>query len=262
MLFKTEYFPRFSDGIAKSLSTFSSNAALSIVVIWDAVRFHLYDVDLGRLINVLERELPSDDPLGRLPFEMSESAHMSLAESNYRILSARFYHYYLSRLPILFRYYHIIKRHRKRSPSTVEIKNIVRQCVRHFSESFSDINCALTNDEYFRFSRLRQWFVRPSVRWDAVYSVEWLWAALRTTYPDILAADNTGSITNHVIESSFPMFWDRFAERYLYCMKFYASSGWFVGDMDINELDSALMESEHKNPTSSGKPALHPRGDA
>lgn len=246
MLFKTEYFHRFSNSMAQSLDTFSLNAALSIVVIWDAVRFHFYDIDLGQLVSVLEKELPSDNFLNKLPFEISESAQMSLADSNYRLLSAHFYHYYLSRLPILFRYNHIIKGHRKRTPNTTEMENVIRQCVKNFCESFSDIDYSLTNDEYFRFMYVKRWFVRPKIRWDAVYSVDWLWDILKITYPDILVSDNTGSMTIDVIESSFPMFWDRFTERYLYSMKSYACLGWFLGDRDMEELESALMKSEQE----------------
>ena len=244
MLFKDDYFTRFRDGTAQSLQTFSTNAALSIVVIWDAIRFQFYKVDLGQLVHTLEKELPSSNLPAEIPFQLSESVQTSLSDERQRLLSAHFYHYYLSRLPILFRYNRIIRGRKKRTPSRTEIRSVVRHCVKNFFDSFSDIGYSLTNDEYFRFVHLARWYVRPKVRWDAVYSMEWLWEILRTTYPDILAASNADSITNHVIESSFPMFWDRFTERYLYCMKSYACFGCFVGDKDIHELEAALKESE------------------
>jgi hypothetical protein len=108
------------------------------------------------------------------------------------------------------------------------------------------LNFSLSPDEYLRFSRLARWYVRSRTRDDEVYSINWLWDTLGSTFPDLLEATNISSITCHVIESSFPMYWDSFQESYRNSMFYYANMGWFVGDSDIDEVEAALLESEKK----------------
>jgi hypothetical protein len=246
MLFKEKYFSRIKSGMAQELDAFSLNSATSLLVIWDAVRHHFHDVDLGELVNLLQKNLASRDLLAAMPFEISPDVQVSFRENRFRLLTAKFYQYYLSRLPVFFRYNRFIRRGRKGIPSRREMHNIVHACVSYYSQKYHDVDSPLSPDDYRKFTRLARWYVRRKAREDQVYSIQWLWDILESTYPTILAANNTSSIAGHVIESCFPMYWNAFQDRHRYCMSTYASMGWFVGtyDVDIDEIDAALGQSD------------------
>ena len=244
MLFKEKYFVKFKHGITSSIDRFSLNSATSILVIWDAVRSHFYDMDMGNLVNLIEKQLPAADLLATLPFQTSPDTQSCFGNTCFRLLAANFYQYFLTRLPVLFRCNRLIHKGRKRIPSKKERNDIIHLCLTEYSGKYRDLNFPLSPDEHLRFARLARWYVRSRTRDDEVYSVQWLWDTLEATFPDLLKGNNISSITSHVIESCFPMYWDSFQESYRNSMLFYANMGWFVGDSDIDDIEAALLQSE------------------
>ncbi len=243
MLFKAKYFDHFKSGTASDLNTFSQNSALSVLAIWDCVRSHFYDIDLGGLVESLRRGLPSAESLRATPLAISQDVLSSLSDKRFRLLSAHFYHYFFVRLPVLFRWNRLIHRGRKMHLDRKEMDAIIRSCITSYVESYGEVGPSLSPDEYRKFARPARWYVRREVQEDQVYSIQWLWDALSVIYPDIMAPSNIGSITNHIIESCFPMFWDTLQSRHRNSMVCYANLGWFVGDADIDEIEAAMRSS-------------------
>ncbi len=97
---------------------------------------------------------------------------------------------------------------------------------------------------YNRFNKLTNWYVRSKTRDDKVYSMNWLWQSLQDPYPSLCRDNNVGSMTTHVVESCFPMYWDTLGKHYLESMFYYANFGWFVGDLDNEELAQALKRGD------------------
>lgn len=248
MLFKAKYFDRFKSGTVSTLDTFSQNSALSILAIRDCVRSHFYDIDLGELVELLRRGLPSEELLRVIPFDISREMLPSHDDKRFRLLCAHFYRYFFERLPVLFRWNRLIHRGRKRRLGREEVDAIVRSCVTRYVERYGDVGVSLLPDEYRRFAGFARWCVRRKVQSDQVYAIEWLWDALSAVYPDIMIPTNTGSITGHVIESCFPMFWDSLQERHRDTMICFANLGWFIGDADIDEIEAAFKLSDEKSP--------------
>jgi len=247
MLFKAKYFDNFRRGVVSNLDTFSRNSALSVLAIWDCVHSRFYDIDFGGLIESLRKGLPSESSLVAIPFNISDGVLSSLSDKRYRLLSAHFYHYFFVRLPILFQWNRLIHRGRKRHLDRTEMDAVIRSCVASYAETYGDTGVALSPDEFRRFAGLARWYIRRRVQEDQVYSIQWLWDALAVTHPDIMTPSNIGSITNHIVESCFPMFWDTLQERYRDSMVCYANFGWFVGDADIDEIEAALRSSAEKD---------------
>ena len=247
MLFKEKYFDKFRHGIAKSIDTFSSNSAMSIFVIWEAVRDHFYDVDVGNLVSLIEKKLPAGNLLATLPFDVSAGARTHFENRRFRLLSANFYQYFFSRLPVLFRCNRVIHKGTKKTPSMKEQNDTICRCVTEYLDKYGDLDSSPPPDEYLQFARLARWYVRAKTRDDHVYSIQWLWDTLEMTFPDLLKGKNISSITSHVIESCFPMYWDSFQEGYRKSMMYYAIMGWFIGDSDIDEIEATILESEKPN---------------
>ncbi len=101
--------------------------------------------------------------------------------------------------------------------------------------------------EHEELDRLTRWYVRSKRRDDRVYSIDWLWTALQDLYPSTYQDTNVGNITTYVIESAFPMFWDTLRAHYVKSLFYYANLGWFVGDLDTEELCRQIDESRNKS---------------
>lgn len=236
MLFKAKYYDRFKDGFVKSLCTISHNSALSILIIREAANHHFYDIDMGCLVDVIQKHLYSSDLTEKLPLNSFESDELSNSKS-FELLKSRFYNYYFTRTPLLIRCTRLKHKGQIRKPSPNEIKGAVEDVLRSFSDLFSGIETNLSPEEYAKFSRLSKWYIMSKFRDDNVYSIQWLWEALGQTYPELLQSNNPSSFANDVIESCFPLYWDAYQDNYGRSMQYYAVSGWFNGDLDLDELE-------------------------
>lgn len=240
MLFKAKYLDQFKDGFVKSLSTISHNSALSILIISDAVKHHFYEIDMGVLVNVIQKNLYSSDLIQKLPFNLSFDSEQHSNSNSFLLLKSKFYNYYFTRTPLLIRYTRIKHKGKRRILSAKETKETVEYALRNFSDLFFDIETNLSPDEYSKFSKLSKWYVISKVRDDNLYSIQWLWDAINITCPELLDSNNSSSFANHIIESCFPMYWDTYQYSYGRTMQYYAVSGYFIGDLDMDELEKAF----------------------
>jgi hypothetical protein len=128
MLFKEKYFERFKHGIEKSLIAFSKNSAISIIVLRDMIENHFYQIDIGKFVNKIQQNLPSEDILIALEYDISAKTRGFVESHKCHLLSAYFYKFYFSRIPILFRCNRLIHKGRRIVPSLKEVNDIISLC--------------------------------------------------------------------------------------------------------------------------------------
>lgn len=235
--FKDKYLEKFSAGISDEIVVYARNAATGVLAIWEVVRTSFYERDLGGFVETIQNGLNNDDLLSYMKLPSSERFLNLFKEQRYEILISKFFEYYWSRLPILFKCNRVIHHGRKRRLTKKEIEITSKASFYTFAEAYPNaVNTDTILSDYKKMNKLTKWYARSGHRDDEVYNADWLLASLMELYPETTADDNVGNITTHVIESCFPMFWDTFQDRYrksLYC---YANLGWFVGDLDTEEL--------------------------
>jgi len=244
MVFKKAYLEKFAAGLADALLTYSRNGAASVLIIAEVVRTKFYRDDLGALVNTLQAELHEPKFLESIGVSLADEFVAQHRQPRFSVLSSHFFDYNWSRIPVLLKCNRVMHHGKYLRPTDPEIEIVERSCYRKWEEAYP----ALVGDfsfsgEYEEFDRLTRWYVRSKRRDDRVYSIDWLWPVLRDLYPAIYDDTNVGNITTHVVESAFPMFWDTLRAHYLKSLFYYANLGWFVGDLDTEELCRRIKES-------------------
>ena len=237
MLFKPSYLDRFATGMADSMLIYSRNGATSVLVIAEVLRANFYRDNLGSLVSAMQENLHKADFAESIGINLAEEFSVQLTQSRFSILSSRFFDYYWSRIPVLLKCNRVIHHGKHLKPTDPEIEAVARACYGRWEEIYPTLVKEFTfSGEYEEFDRLTKWYVKSKRRDDRVYSIDWLWTALQNLYPAICQDTNDANITTHVVESAFPMFWDTLRAHYLKSLFYYANLGWFVGDLDTEEL--------------------------
>ena len=241
MLFKDKYLEKFSAGMANAMVLYARNAATGVLAIWEVIKLRFYDQDIGRVVNAIERNLHSEDLLSSIQLQPSERFLNFFKEQKNEILISKFFDYYWSRLPVLLKCSRVIHKGKKQRPAAKEIEIMTKACFKVWAEAYpNEFNTYVFSGDYSKFDKLTRWYVKSDRRDDEVYRAEWLFDSLRTLRPKFIADGNVGIVTTHVIESCFPMFWDSFQDHYRLSLFHVANLGWFVGDLDTDELCEQL----------------------
>jgi hypothetical protein len=237
MLFKPSYLNRFAAGMADSMIIYSRNGAASVLVIAEVVRANFYRDNLNSLVSAIQENLHKADFPKSIGVNLAEEFSVQLRQPRFSILSSRFFDYYWSRIPVLLKCNRVIHHGKHLKPTNPEIEVVARACYGRWEETYPALVKEFTfSGEYEQFDRLAKWYLRSKRRDDRVYSIDWLRTALQNLYPALCLDTNEANITTHVIESAFPMFWDMLRAHYLKSLFYYANLGWFVGDLDTEEL--------------------------
>jgi len=119
----------------------------------------------------------------------------------------------------------------------MEFELICRTCWSNWASKFSQIvNSYKFSGEYSKFLKLSKFYISSKKRDDEIYKVEWLFDYLEEFYPVVVSDSNIGKLTCHILDGCFPMFWDSFQNNYIKSIFIWANLGWFVGDLDTDEL--------------------------
>ena len=241
MLFKPSYLDKFATGRAEDTLIYSRNAATSIFLITEVVRTKFYENDLGGVVNAIQSSLHKNDFLEAIAVKLPQEFTQRLREPTFEIFTCRWFDYYWSRLPVLLKCNRPIHHGKRLRPSDEEIEVVAKACLRLWADAHPHlVKGYIFSGDYNRFEKLTRWYVRSKTRDDEVYSAEWLWQSLQDLFPDLCQDNNVGNVTTHVVESCFPMFWDTFAGDYRLSLFYCANLGWFVGDLDVEELCERL----------------------
>jgi hypothetical protein len=237
MLFKNKYLEKFSIGMADEMVIHARNAATGVLAIWEVARASFYDQNIGGVVDAIKQNLHKEDLLSAIQLQPSERFLNLLKEQEYEILISKFFDFYWSRLPILFKCNRAVHHGKKRRPTEQEIGKISKICFKRWEEAYPDTaKIYVFSGDYSRFNKLTKWYAKSEQRDDAIYCSEWLWDSLRKLYPESTANDNVGNTTILTIKTCFPMFWDEFQNHYRTSLFYYANLGYFVGDLDTEEL--------------------------
>lgn len=240
-LLKPKFLPRAAAAVATSLVTTARNATATIAMIRAAVLHHFYDDDVGSVIRWVEPRLASVDGLALVsvdvlngaPFKCAPAVLGERTSTPFEALESAFFEYFYDRLPIVLKLNRPVHRGRPRRPNTEEIDHLSQICFDSGAKAFPHL---MRRPElwfpggYWRMNQLTRPWVRQRDRENAIYDIEWLWAVLRETYPDVLSETNAGAFTGHVIRECFPMFWNQFVANYRMMTFWWGNFGWFDGD--------------------------------
>ncbi len=228
--------------------TYSRNGAACVLVVAEVVRTKFYRDDLGGLVNAMQANLHKTDFLKSIGVNLADEFSAQVRQPRFSVLSSRFFDYYWSRIPVLLKCNRVIHHGKHLQPTDPEIEVVARACYGQWEETYPTLVKEFAfSGEHEELDRLTRWYVRSKRRDDRVYSIDWLWTALQDLYPSIYQDTNVGNITTYVIESAFPMFWDTLRAHYVKSLFYYANLGWFVGDLDTEELCRQIDESRNKS---------------
>jgi hypothetical protein len=245
MLFKRRYLDRFASGISEAILIYSKNSATSILLISEVVRTKFYEDAIGDVVNAIQSNLHREDFLKVMGVKLPQGFTKRLRQPKFQILICRFFDYYWSRLPVLLKRNRVIHHGKRLRPAEKEIEAVSRACFKRWADAYPKLEeDYIFSGDYNRFHRLTKWYVRSKTLDDEVYSIDWLWHSLQDLYPNLCRDNNVGNVTTNVVESYFPMYWDTFAAHYRESMFYYANFGWFVGDLDNEELAQTLKRGD------------------
>jgi hypothetical protein len=214
--------------------THSRNSAMTILLILNVVRTKFYQVDLEQLVNRAQEHLHDIHFIDRVVVPLvGESSTQSLQPA-FDQLACRFFDYYWSRLPVLVAGNRV--QHKGRL-SHHETEVLSKRCFAAWlRQGFLGADEFAFSGDCSRFERLTKWFIKSTTREDRIYNQDWLRQSLDKMEALNAGEGNVRSVVTHVVESYFPMFWNTFVARYRESLFYCANLGWFVGDLDTDEL--------------------------
>ena len=239
MLFKKHYFEKVCKDMSKRIINISMNSTIAIFIIWDVVTNYFYDLDIGKVVNSIEKYLLEHDFLSSLNLHLSKDFNTRIRKDNQR-LEISFFKYYFSRLPVLLKRTHVTHHGRKLRPTNKEVKVISNACLLIWAKKYPELIKSYESSflkEYWRIDKLTKWYVKSEKAENEIYNIEWLWDTLNSLYPQLMnSSDNISSITTHLIESYFPMFWNTIRDYWAHSLYSSDLTGWFKGDLTTGEL--------------------------
>lgn len=234
MLFKDNKREQFAMGLAEEVVRLSCNSGHALFILWDAIAHNFYKIDLKNLVDLIEYNLSQENfPDAFKKFSGATFSKYKESQQHYQ-LSCSFYDYYFSRLPVLFSK-KINHRGQKLRLHKREKEYLSRKCFIEWKCSFpkSITENYTFSGQYREFSRINRFYNSRKKIDDKVYDMKWIESAIDKFIPDIYTNNNTWELFYLVLESSFPMFWDKLQSRYGYSMMASGTMGSFSGDEEL-----------------------------
>jgi hypothetical protein len=236
-LFKEKYYDNYINEFANSVITYSINASLIVILLWENIKTGFYDRDLKGLVDKFELAMGKRDFKGILSPEEVRIYNDLLVDNRFAFLVIEFYKYYSYRIPLL--------REIKSKPGNKCISineiNDIRDKSLEILENIYPQTKAFHNKTYRKFINftIMPRFIRSILRKkydDEVYDDEWFWKVFDSLYPESAVSNNVNHLLYTVISGRFPIFWDSFSNECATALQYAFWLGHVRGTMDTDEL--------------------------
>ena len=256
-LLKNKYREAFIWAFASLITIMSRNSVFSCKIIWDCVKNKFYNADLGNTVNKIEKNLKNDN------FVQSFDGFNVEKNENDILFEREWFTYYFSRLPILMQYNRFIHEGKRKKFDFEEVEIISKGVLGYWYNSQKDyikvgekVLDKPTNSFFDTQKNLCKFYISKKKREDFVYDDSWLWPCFNelyrlwprnydevyqkirseSQYQGEIVTCNIINLALDILSGSFPMYWNTLSSHYVEQMIFAAQMGYFIGDLDTEEL--------------------------
>ncbi len=214
-LFKPEKLPDIADFLARKVVRTAQNSAGVVLLVWLISSKHFYDFSLKALLIRAQSTLSRSDLLAALTIPPDSTLGTRFGKelngARFARLEPPFFEYLLVRLPYLLK----TNRPNGRYPTEAEIDHITHRCLELGTAQIPNLAYhTWSRGEAARMRSLTRWWVPTATREAAIYDIEWLWEALRASYPKIFEDTNRGLFARTMVEESSTMIYTHIAQVY------------------------------------------------
>lgn len=240
-LFKAEYFERAKDSLAEAILRHAENSAAGVLILWDFVAHHFYDVAIQAVIGVVEAGLQREQFVDTLSLPYRPNIHEYLKAPSHPLFVTRSFDFFWSRLPVLLSLNPIIVNGKRRRPSRSEADAITREALARWSSRYPQVARQYGFSGEYSVMRLASLPGVPArVRVRLIERRPWLWGDLERCFPQLPRSENVMYLAQNLLDQCFPMFWNALVGRYRLSCLYWANLGWIKGTKDTREiLDAA-----------------------
>lgn len=247
-LFKAEYFERAKGPLAEAILRHAENSAAGVLVLWDFVAHHFYDVAIQAAIGAVETGLQRERFIDTLSLPYSPNIHEYLEAPGYPLFVTRFFDFFWSRLPVLFSLNPIIVNGKRRRPSRPEADAVTREALVRWSSRYPQVARQYAfSGEYSQMRLASLPGVPTRVRVRLIERHPWLWRDLERDFPQLPRSENVMYLAQDLLDQCFPMFWNALVGGYRVSCFYWANLGWMKGTKDTREILDAAERERKRN---------------